>query len=122
MGIKLPVDFISILLNGDNKRNPTDIRPIFVTFEPKMSPKVNPTLLDAVEKNATLISGAEVDTATIINPTAISPIPVIFENLISESIANIALRTRIAKKIISKTKITGIGEIAVGFIIVAVST
>ena len=58
-----------------------------------------------MEKTATLISGAEVDIATIINPAASSLIPLIFENFIIESIANMALRIRIAKKTIIRIKL-----------------
>ncbi len=77
---------------------------MLITFDPNMSPSVIPVLPLCAEKIATLISGAEVATATMTKPAASSTMPVIFENFMIEFIAKVALFTSMAMNIPRRTK------------------
>lgn len=60
----------SILFSVDASSSNDVINAIFVTFDPKMSPKVIPTLSVYTENTATLISGVEVAMETMMIPAA----------------------------------------------------
>ena len=70
----------SILLIGDNIRRIAAINAILVTLDPNTSPRVIPMFPEVAEKIETVVSGNDVEIATITNPDDNSLIPTIFEN------------------------------------------